>query len=201
MTIGRILLTMEGKDHSLSYCSRVLSTPGSLWLHSHLGSSNREGREYLIVLVQLWPFPHRVTSTNRSYSLKTKNLHFGKGLVRMSIICSLVKIVTSWILWYIILICLDLLCNIGFSDSRTPLFLSQYIIVVSSTCFKLHFCNFMSNSIVVNASLTSPWSMVKYTPKRFVQPVKECDALPSVKPTQNSVKLSIKGERNSTVKP
>ena len=40
----------------------------------------------------------------------------------------------SWTKWYLISICLDRSWNTGFLDNRIPLWLSQSITVVSSTC-------------------------------------------------------------------
>ena len=89
----------------------------------------------------------------------------------------------SWIKWYLISICLDRLWNIGFSDKRIPLWLSQRITVVSSTCLNNSLKSFHNQTTSQQAMLATIYlasAVLKATDFCFLL-IQDIEAKPKVK--------------------
>lgn len=110
-----------------------------------------------------WP-SYEGLSTTLSLSRKVKNLTFPKGFVRMFATCSSVLMcwslisphcTISLIKWYLMLMYLEQSWNTRFSGRIIPLWLSQKITMVSSTCSNNSLKSFLNQTTSQQAILVA----------------------------------------------
>jgi len=131
-----------------------------------------------------------------SLSRKAKNLTFPKGFVRMSVTSSSVlmcwsliapRCTISRIKWCLISMCLERSWNTGFSGRRIPLWLSQKITVVSSTCSNSSlksFYNLIASQQAILATMYSTLALLREIDFCFLL-IQEIEADPNEKQHQD----------------